>query len=114
MPNDCITYQNSGYFTKLMIDYLDEKSVLKPLYNHFPTIENFKKQIEEKSLNFNDNGNFKRQVLVSELERQNIRMSLSKYSVNNINLLKDSNTFTITTGHQLNLFLSQLLIFANN
>lgn len=108
MPNDCITYQNSGYFTKLMIDYLDEKSVLKPLYNHFPTIENFKKQIEEKSLNFNDNGNFKRQVLVSELERQNIRMSLSKYSVNNINLLKDSNTFTITTGHQLNLFTGPL------
>jgi hypothetical protein len=28
MPNDCISYQKSGYFTKLMIDYLDEKPEL--------------------------------------------------------------------------------------
>jgi bacillithiol biosynthesis cysteine-adding enzyme BshC len=108
MPNDCITYQNSGYFSKLIVDYLDEKPELKPLYNRFPTIENFKDQIEEKGNNFNINDNFKRQVLVSELEKQYSNFEVSETTLNNIKLLKNSNTFTITTGHQLNLFTGPL------
>ena len=106
MPSDCITYQNSGYFTKLMIDYLDETTEMNSFYNHFPTIENFKKQIEEKSLNFNTNG--KREVLVTELERQYQNFEVSTTTLNNIKLLDDSKTFTITTGHQLNLFTGPL------
>jgi bacillithiol synthase len=108
MPNDCITYQNSGYFTKLIVDYLDEKPELKPLYNRFPRIENFKYQIEEKGNNFNDNDNFKRKVLVSELEKQYTNFEISEATSNNIQLLNQSNTFTITTGHQLNLFTGPL------
>ncbi len=108
MPNDCITYQNSGYFTKLIVDYLDEKPELKPLYNRFPKIENFKAQIEEKGSNFNVNGNFNRQVLVSELERQYTNFEVSETTLNNIKLLNNLNTFTITTGHQLNLFTGPL------
>jgi bacillithiol synthase len=53
MPTDCITYQNSGYFTPLMKDYLNQKSDLSSLYNHFPAIENFEKQIVEKATEFN-------------------------------------------------------------
>lgn len=108
MPNDCITYQNSGYFSKLIVDYLDEKPELKPLYNRFPTIENFKDQIEEKGNNFNINDNFKRQVLVSVLEKQYFNFEVSETTLNNIQLLNHSNTFTITTGHQLNLFTGPL------
>ena len=52
MPNDCITYQNSGYFTQLIVDYLEEKESLQPLYNRFPKIENFKSKIEEKNKNY--------------------------------------------------------------
>ncbi len=89
-----------------MIDYLDETSELKPFYNYFPKIENFKSQIEEKSSNFNSYS--KRQVLVSELERQYQNFNVSKTTLNNIELLNDSNTFTITTGHQLNLFTGPL------
>jgi len=106
MPSDCITYQNSGYFTKLMIDYLDETSELKAFYNHFPKIENFKSQIEEKSSNFNSNG--KREILVSELEKQYQNFEISITTLNNIKLLNNANTFTITTGHQLNLFTGPL------
>jgi bacillithiol biosynthesis cysteine-adding enzyme BshC len=105
MPNDCISYQKSGYFTKLMIDYLDEKPQLKQFYNHFPTIENFKKQIEEKQQNFS----FKiRQILVTELEKQYSKFEISESTLKNIQLLNNSNTFTITTGHQLNLFTGPL------
>lgn len=108
MPSDCITYQNSGYFSKLMVDYLDEKPELKALYNRFSRIENFKAQIEEKINNFNDNDNFNRQVLASELERQYNNFEVSQTTLNNIKLLNNSNTFTITTGHQLNLFTGPL------
>ena len=104
MPTDCISYQNSGYFSPLMNDYLDQKSNLHSLYNRFPTLENFEAQIEEKKINFNDNDNFKRQVLVSVLEKQYSDLDISSLTKQNIEALANTNTFTVTTGHQLNLF----------
>jgi len=106
MPTDCISYQNSGYFSPLMNDYLDRKSNLQSLYNRFPNLENFEAQIQEKKENFNDdfNGNDKRKLLVSVLDKQYAKINASETTLNNIILLNHSNTFTITTGHQLNLF----------
>ncbi|MEI7510124.1 MAG: bacillithiol biosynthesis cysteine-adding enzyme BshC [Flavobacterium sp.] len=105
MQNDCISYQKSGYFTKLITDYLDENSALKQLYNRFPKIENFKEQIIEKKENFPFEN---RQVLVSELENQYTNFNVSDATADNIKLLHQANTFTITTGHQLNLFMGPL------
>jgi len=105
MPTDCISYQKSEYFTKLIVDYLDEKPELKPLYNHFPKLGNFKNQIEEKSLNFPKEN---RSILVNALENQYKSFEISEATKANISLLSDSNTFTITTGHQLNLFTGPL------
>ncbi len=106
MPTDCISYQNSGYFSPLMNDYLEQKSNLQSLYNRFPSLENFEAQIDEKKINFNgnNNGNVKREILVSVLEAQYAKINTSETTLNNIKLLNNSNTFTITTGHQLNLF----------
>jgi bacillithiol synthase len=101
MPSDCISYQNSGYFSKLMHDYLDQKSELKQLYNRFPTLENFEKQIIEKESNF-DHAN--RISLVNTLKKQYQHIDISDANKQNIELLELQNTFTITTGHQLNLF----------
>lgn len=110
MPTDCISFQNSGYFSPLMNDYLNQKPHLKSLYNRFPNLENFEAQIEEKKINFNsnDNGNEKRKILVSVLEKQYAKINTSDKTLNNIKLLNDSNTFTVTTGHQLNLFTGPL------
>lgn len=108
MPTDCISYQNSGYFSPLLIDYLEQKSNLLSLFKRFPILENFEAQIIEKEINFNGNENFnsneKRKVLVSILETQYAKINTSASTLNNIKLLNHSNTFTITTGHQLNLF----------
>ena len=101
MPTDCISYQTSGYFSKLIQDYLDQKSELKPLYNHFPTLENFQKQITEKTVNFDNNN---RIPLVETLKKQYQNIEVSNSTKQNIELLALENTFTITTGHQLNLF----------
>ena len=105
MPSDCISYQESGYFSKIIIDYLDKKSDLKQFYNRFPVVENFKEQIEEKKQNFPQEN---RQVLVEELQKQYKGFTSSETTLNNIKLLNNSNTFTITTGHQLNLFTGPL------
>jgi bacillithiol biosynthesis cysteine-adding enzyme BshC len=105
MSSDSITYQNSGCFSKLIIDYLDEKPELQSLYNRFPKLVNFEAQIEEKKANYpNEN----RQILVSELEKQYSNITVSERTAQNIHSLKNPNTFTITTGHQLNLFTGPL------
>ena len=105
MPTDCISYQESGYFSKIIVDYLDEIKELKQFYNRFPILENFRVQIDEKSQNFPFET---RQILTSELEKQYSNFEVSDATLNNIKLLKQSNTFTITTGHQLNLFTGPL------
>lgn len=105
MPNDCITYQNSGYFIPLIVDYLDQKSNVKPLYNRFPSIENFKFQFEEKKNNFPVEN---RKILVEALKKQYNNFQISEKTSNNLELLSLTNTFTITTGHQLNLLTGPL------
>jgi len=101
MPTDCISYKNSGYFSSLMNDYLDEKLNLQPLYNRFPKLENFEGQIIEKQANFD---NTTRATLVSVIEKQYASLTTSQLTKQNIESLKVNNTFTVTTGHQLNLF----------
>ncbi|MFM2368649.1 MAG: hypothetical protein RL619_949 [Bacteroidota bacterium] len=101
MPIDCISYQNSGYFSPLMNDYLDQKTNLQSLYNRFPTLENFEGQILEKQANFD---NTSRKTLVSVLQKQYLNIETSALTKQNIDTLSNSNTFTVTTGHQLNLF----------
>jgi bacillithiol biosynthesis cysteine-adding enzyme BshC len=105
MPSDCISYQESGYFTNLIVDYLNQKPVLESLYNRFSSIENFEAQIAEKSANFPTENRY---VLVAELLSQYSNISPSKKTLANIDSLKESNTYTITTGHQLNLFTGPL------
>lgn len=105
MPTDCISYQNSGYFSPLMNDYLDQTNNLHALYNRFPTLENFEAQILEKEANYDDSN---RKTLVSVLQKQYAAIQMSPLTLQNIESLKVNNTFTVTTGHQLNLFTGPL------
>lgn len=101
MPTDCISYQKSGYFSKLIVDYLDQKPEIQLLYNRFPSLENFSLQIDEKAKNYSlDNRN----TLAEAVKNQNANFPISEGTLANIELLKSEKTFTITTGHQLNLF----------
>ncbi|MFZ4671229.1 MAG: bacillithiol biosynthesis cysteine-adding enzyme BshC [Flavobacterium sp.] len=105
MPTDCISYQKSGYFSKLIVDYLEEKLELQNTYNRFPTIENFKDQIKEKEANYSYQN---RSVLVTALKKQYDNIEVSDATKTNIELLNETKTFTVTTGHQLNLFTGPL------
>ena len=105
MQQTTIPFYKTGYFSSLICDYLDKISELRPFYNRFPNVENFKKQIEEKGLSFNKPS---RAVLAKALKNQYKNIDASKTTLDNINLLNLDNTFTITTGHQLNLFTGPL------
>ncbi|GAA4277816.1 bacillithiol biosynthesis cysteine-adding enzyme BshC [Aquimarina mytili] len=105
MPSDCIPFRDTNYFSPLICDYLDQKAELQPFYNRFPEIQNFEAQIAEKQQSFS---NEHRKVLVNALKEQYHNFDCSKTTLKNVNLLEQSSTFTITTGHQLNLFTGPL------
>jgi bacillithiol biosynthesis cysteine-adding enzyme BshC len=105
MPTDFIPFRETNYFSDFICDYLDQKPELRTLYNRFPLLENFKYQIEEKSETFKDNG---REVLVEVLKEQYSKLDTSEATLSHIESLTSNNTFTITTGHQLNLFTGPL------
>ncbi|MCK4561324.1 MAG: bacillithiol biosynthesis cysteine-adding enzyme BshC [Flavobacteriaceae bacterium] len=100
-----IPFQKTGYFSKIICDYLDRKENLSEFYDNYPDIKGFEKQIKNKRDSFSDSS---RNVLVSSLDNQYQDLSISDKTKVNINLLKQNNTFTVATGHQLNLYTGPL------
>ncbi len=105
MTKECISFKDTKYFSSLICDYLDEDENLIPFYNRFPNVENFKDQIQEKKRSFPLR---QRQVLSKVLKNQYSKIEISTQTKKNIDVLNEENTFTITTGHQLNLFTGPL------
>ena len=105
MPKTTLSYKDTGYFSRLMCDYLSEEEGLESFYNRFPKLENFQAQFEEKADTFSKNS---REVLVKQLMHQYKNFDVSEATLDNIKRLSEENTFTITTGHQLNLFTGPL------
>ena len=100
-----IPFQKTGFFSKTMVDYLEKNENIQPFYNNFPDEKGFENQIEEKQRSYKSTT---RSTLVKAIENQYKNVKTSTKTVENIQLLKDKNTFTITTGHQLNLFTGPL------
>jgi bacillithiol synthase len=100
-----IPFQQTGFFSKTMIDYLEQKESIKPFYHNFSDINGFKNQLEEKKNSFSLET---RKVLVNALNTQYANVETSEETQANIDLLLSSTTFTVTTGHQLNLFTGPL------
>jgi bacillithiol synthase len=103
MKIDKIAFEDTNCFSPLFLDYLKQASGLKPFYNNFPSADNFIKNIEEK--NFPD---AHREVLYNVLEEQYTSLRCSSLVKQNIEKLRGKRTFTITTGHQLNIFTGPL------
>ena len=92
----------TGQFPALLLDYLDQKPALETFYSVFPTLENAKQAIINKQ-SFDP---AKRKTLVEVLEKQYRGLPyLPDFSI-----LLEENTFTVTTGHQLNIFTGPLYI----
>ncbi|WGK65082.1 bacillithiol biosynthesis cysteine-adding enzyme BshC [Croceiramulus getboli] len=105
MTKTSIPYRDTGYFSSLINDYLDQKEELKSFYHRFPKLESFKDQIKEKSAAFST---AHRKVLADALITQYEHLDDKERCLTQIESLRQENTFTVTTGHQLNLFTGPL------
>ncbi|WP_379967890.1 bacillithiol biosynthesis cysteine-adding enzyme BshC [Epilithonimonas sp. UC225_85] len=94
-----IDFENINSIPKLVKDFLGKK--LDGFQNKVFDLENFKIQIAEKQNSFSDE---KRNVLYETIFSQNQEEPMSTKQLEHLFLLKEKTTFTITTGHQLNLF----------
>ncbi len=99
-----IDFPDTRAFSSFFLDYIQQKDSLKRFYGNFPSVENFKDQIAEKS-NFPQ---LFRELLVDRLTKQYSDLKITEAVKNNIHSLRDKKTFTITTGHQLNIFTGPL------
>lgn len=100
-----IPFRSTHSFTEFFLKYIDQDPSLQIFYNSFPSPGNFKKQIEEK-ISFPA---ATRKVLVETLTRQYSSIKDPFGAVKeNIESLGDSKTFTVVTGHQLNIFTGPL------
>ncbi|MGF1638628.1 MAG: bacillithiol biosynthesis cysteine-adding enzyme BshC [Cyclobacteriaceae bacterium] len=95
--------RKTNSFSSLLNDYLEDASELKPFYGNRPAIHEFSKQIEQKTISPE-----KRQVLVERLQKQYEGLDIDNQTGQNIADLQQSHTYTVTTGHQLNLFTGPL------
>lgn len=101
MPSQQIALNSVGAFPKLFLDYISKNENLEKFYNQFPDIQGFSKVIESRK--FSDE---KRKTLVSILEKQYQVLENKP----NLDILLNPNTFTVTTGHQLNIFTGPLYV----
>ncbi|PTX42414.1 bacillithiol biosynthesis cysteine-adding enzyme BshC [Christiangramia gaetbulicola] len=105
MSEETILYPETNYFSPFILDYLAEKSSLKDFYNRYPKIENFGPQIEEKKNSYDHSI---RKDLIEVLNEQYSGLEVSELTRENIELFGSEKTFTVVTGHQLNLFTGPL------
>lgn len=103
MKKHCVELHQTGQFSQFFLDYINGKKELKPFFTHTPKLESFQQAIEQKTFSA---GN--RKVLVDALHSQYANQEVSNAVSSNIESLAYEGTFTVTTGHQLNLFTGPL------
>jgi len=98
-----LPYRQTNSFSKTVLDYLDHTEGLKPFYSHSPTLQGIQKAIDARK-QFATN----RDILVQELKKQYEGVATSDKVKSNIEMLLSTDTFTITTAHQNNIFTGPL------
>ncbi|MEP6750513.1 MAG: bacillithiol biosynthesis BshC, partial [Bacteroidota bacterium] len=98
-----LQYTDTGYFSTIITDYLQKKKEIAPFYKHTTDLNGIKAAIEARKKFGNH-----RTTLVAELEKQYAVLQTTDAVKQNIRLLADENTFTITTAHQPVIFTGTL------
>ncbi len=101
-----IPFRSTQAFSEIFLKYIEAHPSLQPFYSRFPELSGFEGQIRDKSASFPDSA---RNVLVETLQRQYSKIPVQPAAVKeNIHALRKKNAFTVTTGHQLNIFTGPL------
>lgn len=89
----------------IVSDYLNESEKIKPFIAHFPKIDHFKHLIEKRKHFPKEQRKLLHNIISKQYE--SVQLEIPR----NLDLLRKENTFTVTTGHQLNLFGGPLFMF---
>ena len=100
---ETIANQQTGYFSKIVTDYLDGNDLLKPFYQYPVSLEGIEQAIHARK-QFSQ----PREILVEALKKQYEGIPVSVALQKNFELLLQNNSFTITTAHQPNIFTGPL------
>ncbi|MEM9143050.1 MAG: bacillithiol biosynthesis cysteine-adding enzyme BshC [Bacteroidota bacterium] len=100
-----IPFSETGCFSRFICDYLDASESLQPFYHRFPELGNYKDQLEQKARSFTQG---QREILYQGVWEQYQGVDMGEKTQTHIKQLKEPITFTVTTGHQLNLFTGPL------
>ncbi len=92
-----IPLAQTGQFSKLLLDYIQNPEKLSDFFKYKPDIESFRHIIENKT-------NPYREILAQRLKAQYQQVGIDM----DFGYLTEKQTFTVTTGHQLNIFTGPL------
>jgi len=98
-----LPYIATGYFSKIVTDYLQQSPSLRPFYQYEPTLEGIKEAISKRQ-----QLPLHRSLLSAALKKQYSNVPTSEVVHKNIELLQQDNTFTVTTAHQPAIFTGTL------
>ncbi len=102
MNNTKISFADTQQFSELFLDYIQQKETLRDFYHLPPEITSFSKQLALKQ----EFPQSRREVLVEVLNKQ--YEDIAHPPTDQIQKLQNKNTFTVTTGHQLNILTGPL------
>ncbi len=98
-----LAYDSTGYFTKIVSDYLKESPSLASFYKYSPSLEGIRQAITDRKT-----FNTPRTLLVEVLKEQYRDVAVSGKVQQHIEALANADTFAITTAHQPNIFTGPL------
>ena len=96
-------YGDTGFFSKIILDYLKADKLLEPFYSYPVSVDGIKAAIKDRKKYPTD-----RRLLVEELQKHYPATGTAEKVKKNIDLLLSENTFTVTTAHQPNIFTGHL------
>jgi len=105
MKTDCtlVTIEETGYFNKIVNDYVKQAEALQPFYKYEVSLEGLQEAVAARN-QFPQ----QRDILVTALKEQYKDVQVSDALQANIELLLQENTFTVTAAHQPNIFTGPL------
>ncbi|THU38438.1 bacillithiol biosynthesis cysteine-adding enzyme BshC [Niastella caeni] len=98
-----LSFEQTGYFSKIIVDYLNQSPFLQPFYKHPVSLQGIAAAIQARQL-----AQPNRNLLVEELQKQYAAIDTTAAVKQNIQQLLQPNTFTVTTAHQPAIFTGNL------
>lgn len=96
----------SQYYSKTVVDYLNQEPAIRGFYQYGHDSEGYKQKIQDRSLSEQH-----RNTLVKVLQEQYKGLLVDGSLVaNNIAALANQNTYTVTTGQQIHIYLGPLYV----